>query len=147
MEDTYLNFIRLLNEEGIEYVVIGGHAVILHGYIRATTDLDLLIATSTENANRMLTVMLKFGFGPYDFDLKDFIQKPSGVSFTMNFDKIEILTEVLGITFEECYKNHVVVELDGVPVRMLGLSDLIKSKRATGRAKDLADLDNLPQLE
>ncbi len=145
MEDTYLNFIRLLNEQGIEYVVIGGHAVIVHGYVRTTTDLDLLIATSTENADRMLTVMLRFGFGPYDFEWKDFTQKPGGVSFDFRFDKIEILTQTLGITFEESYQNRIVVEFRGVPVNFLNLHDLVANKRAVGRPKDFVDLDNLPQ--
>ncbi len=147
MEDTYVNFIRLLNEEGIEYVVIGGHAVIAHGYVRTTTDLDLLIATSAENADRMLTVMLRFGFGPYDFELSDFTRKPGGVSFDIHADKIEILTETLGVTFEECYEKRMVVEVEGIRVNMLSLADLIKNKRAVGRPKDLADLDNLPQSE
>ena len=62
MEDEYLNFIRLLNENHVEYVILGGYAVIVHGYIRTTGDIDILINTTEQNADKMLTVMLKFAY-------------------------------------------------------------------------------------
>lgn len=144
MEKKYLDFVRLLNEEKIEYLVIGGYAVIAHGYVRATTDLDLLIAASSENADRMLTALLRFGFGSYDFEASDFTQKPNMVSFDLRGGKIEILTETLGITFDEAYENRLTVEYEGELVNFLNLNELLKNKRAVGRLKDLADLENLP---
>jgi predicted nucleotidyltransferase len=144
MEDEYLSFIRLLNEHQVEYVVLGGYAVIVHGYIRTTGDVDILINTTEQNADKMLMVMLKFGYDVYDFELKDFIQEPGCISLDRYNGKIEILTSTLGVTFEECYANKVVVETDGIPINFISLTDLIKNKQAVGRPKDLEDIRNLP---
>jgi predicted nucleotidyltransferase len=146
MEDEYLNFIRLLNENHVEYVVLGGYAVIVHGYIRTTGDVDILINTSEQNADKMLTVMLKFGYDVYDFELSDFMQEPGCISLDRYNGKIEILTSTLGVTFEECFNNKVVVQTDGIPINFISLTDLIKNKQAVGRPKDLEDVKNLTNL-
>lgn len=147
MEEEYVNFIRLLNDHEIEYVVIGGYAVIVYGYVRYTGDLDILINTSEENADKMLTVMLKFGYEPYDFELSDFMTEPGCISIDRNGGKIEILTRTLGVTFEECYANKSIVDTMGIPTNFISLPDLIKNKQAVGRPKDLEDIRNLPKIE
>lgn len=143
MEDEYLNFVRLLNENEVEYVVLGGFAVIIHGHVRTTGDIDILINTSNINAEKMLLVMLKFGYGEYDFELKDFTEKPGIISLDQQYGKIEILTSTLGIEFEDCYKNSLSVETNGVKVNYIGLQDLIKNKIAVARPKDIEDVRNL----
>ncbi len=145
MKDDYLNFIQLLNEQEIEYVVLGGYAVIAHGYVRTTSDIDFLINTSEENADKMLTVMLKYGYDAYDFELLDFQKEQSCITLDRYDGKIEILTGTLGVTFEECFKNREIIETQGVKVNFISLPDLIKNKTAVGRPKDLEDLRNLPQ--
>ena len=147
MEDEYLSFVQLLNEHKVEYVVLGGFAVIIHGFVRTTGDIDILINTTEENADKMLLVMLKFGYGEYDFELKDFMEEPGCISLDRYNGKIEILTSTIGVTFEECYKNKLVIETQGVAVNYIGLQDLIKNKKAVGRPKDLEDLRNLPGYE
>jgi predicted nucleotidyltransferase len=146
MEDEYLNFIRLLNENHVEYVVLGGYAVIVHGYIRTTGDIDILINTTEQNADKMLTVMLKFGYDVYDFELSDFMQEPGCISLDRYNGTIEILTSTLGVTFEECFANKVVVETSGILIYFISLTDLIKNKQAVGRPKDLDDIKNLTNL-
>jgi predicted nucleotidyltransferase len=146
MEDEYLNFIRLLNENHVEYVVLGGYAVIVHGYIRTTGDVDILINTTEQNADKMLTVMLKFGYDVYDFELSDFMQEPGCISLDRYNGTIEILTSTLGVTFEECFANKVVVETSGILIYFISLTDLIKNKQAVGRPKDLDDIKNLTNL-
>ena len=145
MEDEYLSFIQLLNEHCVEYVVLGGYAVIVHGYIRTTGDVDILINTTEENADKMLTVMLKFGYDVYDFELADFMQEPGCISLDRYNGKIEILTSTLGVTFEECYANKIVVQTGDIPINFISLTDLIKNKQAVGRPKDLEDIRNLPK--
>jgi hypothetical protein len=147
MEDEYLSFVQLLNENDVEYLVLGGFAVIIHGYIRTTGDIDILINTSEDNANKMLLVMLKFGYGEYDFELKDFMEKPGCISLDRYRGKIEILTSTIGIEFGECYTHKFVVETQGVKVNYLSLRDLIANKIAVGRPKDLDDVRNLPSIQ
>lgn len=147
MEDEYLSFVQLLNEYEVEYVVLGGFAVIIHGFVRTTGDIDILISTSEENAEKMLMVMLKFGYGEYDFELQDFMEEPGCISLDRYHGKIEILTSTIGVTFQECYKNKLTIDTHGVKVNYIGLNDLIKNKKAVGRPKDLEDLRNLPDLE
>jgi hypothetical protein len=137
----------LLNENKVEYVVLGGFAVIIHGFVRTTGDIDILINTTEENADKMLLVMLKFGYGEYDFELKDFMEEPGCISLDRYNGRIDILTSTIGVTFEECYKNKLVIETQGVAVNYIGLQDLIKNKKAVGRPKDLEDLQNLPKIE
>jgi hypothetical protein len=130
--------------------VIGGYAVAVHGYIRATGDIDIWINQNAENADKMLTVMLQFGFEAYDFQLEDFMVvdgKAGFVSIGQEPFKIEILGEVSGVQFSECFTNKIIVEIEQVPIPFINLSDLIKNKRASGRPKDLLDIDNLPELE
>ncbi len=146
MEDEYLSFIRLLNEHQVEYVVLGGYAVIVHGYVRTTGDVDILINTTEENAGKILIVMLKFGYNVYDFELSDFMQEPGCISLDRYNGKIEILTSTLGVTFNECFTNKIIVETEGVPINFISLTDLIKNKQAVGRPKDLEDVRNLKNL-
>jgi hypothetical protein len=144
MEEVYLNFIRRLNEEGIRYLVIGGYAVIAHGYVRVTTDLDLLVATTEENARRIIQVLIENGFDAEQFEVRDFTEKPSFVSVRLGAYWIELMTETPGLDFEEAYSNRLVTEFDGVLIPYLNLPDLIKNKKSVGRLKDQVDLENLP---
>lgn len=150
LEPSFKKFLSLLNDSQVEYLVIGGYAVAVHGYIRATGDIDIWINQNAENADKMLTVMLQFGFEAYDFQLEDFMVvdgKAGFVSIGQEPFKIEILGEVSGVQFSECFTNKIIVEIEQVPIPFINLSDLIKNKRASGRPKDLLDIDNLPELE
>ncbi|MCY7353053.1 MAG: hypothetical protein LH606_20750, partial [Cytophagaceae bacterium] len=147
MEEVYLNFIRRLNEENVKYLVIGGYAVIAHGYVRTTIDLDLLVATSEENARNIIRVLLENGFETEQFELRDFTQKPNFVSIRIGAHWIELMTETLGLNFEEAYANRLLTVFDGVTIPYLNLADLIRNKKAVGRLKDQVDLENLPEPE
>ena len=147
MHDHFLKFIQLLNEEGVEYVVIGGYAVAKHGYPRYTGDLDIFVSGISDNAEKLLHVMLKFGFGPYDFEASDFLGSDRFVAIGDEPYKIELLTTTLGITFEEVYQDKEIVTSQGVNINFISYQDLIKNKKAVGRTKDLLDLENLPPPE
>ncbi len=143
MEPEYINLIRLLNEEGAEYVVLGGHAVIAHGYLRTTGDVDIFVRPSHENAIQLLKVMERYGYTNGEFDLEDFTKVPSYLSFGRYDGWIDIMTFTLGVSFDECYDNRLVLEIQGVPVNFIGLRQLLENKRATGRPQDIRDLENL----
>lgn len=147
MKDEYLSFIQLLNEHEVEYVLLGGYAVIVHGYVRTTADVDFLINPTIQNADKLLIVMLKFGYGPYDFEQSDFTQPNVCISLDRYDGKIELLTETLGVTFADCFKNKFVFETEGVSINVISLPDLIKNKQAVGRPKDLEDIRNLPKVD
>ncbi len=144
MDPEYLNLIRLLNEESVEYVVLGGHAVIAHGYLRTTGDIDIFIGPTDQNAGRILRALERFGYTNGEFERNDFTRVPNYLSFSRYDGWIDLLTFTLGVTFDECYKNRVVLDTEGVPVNFISLSDLIRNKQATGRPQDLRDLENLP---
>jgi predicted nucleotidyltransferase len=134
----------LLNDEDVEYVIIGGYAVAKHGYPRYTGDLDIFISGTPENAEKLVSVMFRFGFGPYDFEALDFIGNERFISFGDEPFKIELLTSTLGVSFEEVFQNKVTIETEGVRINFIAYRDLILNKKAVGRPKDLLDLENLP---
>lgn len=144
MEDKYLNLISLFNEEGVEYVVLGGHAVIAHGYLRTTGDIDIFVRPSDENATRLLRALYRYGYRDGEFEHRDFTQTPNYLSFSRYDEWIDLMTFTLGVTFDECYRNRIVLLIENVPTNVVSLSDLIRNKRATGRPQDLRDLENLP---
>ena len=147
MEITYLNFVHLMNEENVEYVVLGGHAVIAHGYLRTTGDVDIFVRPSVANAERLLTVMGRFGYTNGEFELDDFLRVPSYLSFSRYDSYIDLMTFTAGVTFEECYNNRLVLDVQGTMVSFINLRELIKNKQAVGRPQDLRDLENLPSRQ
>jgi len=144
MEQEYLNLISLFNEENVEYVILGGHAVIAHGYLRTTGDIDIFVGSDAGNAERILRALERYGFTNNEFEQEDFTKVPSYLSFSRYDGWIDLMNFTLGVTFEECYKNRSVFTIQGVPVNFISLPDLIRNKRATGRQQDVRDLENLP---
>lgn len=139
----FKEFLRLLTSEGVEYLVVGGHAVAFHGYPRATGDLDVWIAVGEENARRMAEALRRFGFADESVDPSNFLEPDKILRMGMPPLRIEILTGASGVDFRPCYDRRVTVRIDDVDVSMIGLDDLRANKRAAGRHKDLADLDEL----
>lgn len=145
MEPEYLNLVRLLNEENTEYVVLGGHAVIAHGYLRTTGDIDIFVNSTEQNAHRLLRALEKYGYINGEFEITDFTLVPNYLSFGRYDGWIDIMTFTVGVTFEECYKNRIEIDIGGVLIKFINLPELIRNKKALGRPQDLQDLDNLIQ--
>ena len=133
-----------MNEENVEYVIVGGHAVIAHGFLRTTGDVDILVRPSDENAERMLTVMKRYGYANDEFELDDFTRIPSYLSFSRYDGYIDLMTFTPGVTFDECYQNRLILDIYGTAVSFMNLRELIKNKQAVGRPQDLLDIENLP---
>jgi phage replication-related protein YjqB (UPF0714/DUF867 family) len=144
LTSDFREFLKFLNDHDVEYLVIGGHAVAFHGYPRATNDLDVWVAVNESNAQRLVGALTDFGFSAEDISSSAFLQRDQMIQMGTAPNRIEIQTGIDGVEFEDSYHRRVSSELDGVPVFFIGLDDLKANKRASGRNKDLADLDELP---
>jgi hypothetical protein len=130
-----------LNSHEVEYLVIGGYAVNYHGYPRATGDIDIWMGGDPDNAARMAQAVKEFGFPEATPAL--FAEPGKVIRMGLPPLRIEVLTSITGVEFETCYSNRVIAECEGAPVSLIGLDDLKRNKKATGRLKDLADLEQL----
>jgi predicted nucleotidyltransferase len=139
----FRDFLKLLNSEGVEYLVVGGYAVSFHGYPRPTGDLDIWIAIAIENAKKVRTVLEHFGFAQDRRAPEEFLTPNQIFRMGVPPVRIEVLTGATGVDFATCYPRRVEAELDGVVVKFLSRDDLIANKRAAGRHKDLNDVERL----
>jgi hypothetical protein len=141
----FREFIELLNKHKAEYLVVGGYAVAMHGYPRFTGDIDFWVRPSNENAEKIIKALIEFGFGSYDISEDDFKKQDSVVQLGYPPNRIDIITGVTGLDFEECYKNKKEVIIAEIPVSFISLYHLRLNKKATGRDRDITDLNNLPK--
>lgn len=140
----FREFLRLLNEHQVEYLLIGGYAVAYHGYPRATADMDIWIAVHPQNADKVVAALRAFGFNIPQLSAELFLKEGQIIRMGVAPVRIEIATSITGVQFDECYAARVIDELDGVPVNLITLAHLKINKKAAGRHKDLNDLENLP---
>jgi hypothetical protein len=134
----------LLNANAVEYLLIGGYAVAYYGYPRATADMDVWVAMSPMNAQKTARALLEFGFDVPELSPQLFLLPDKVIRMGVPPVRIEVLTTISGVSFDECFRDRTVAEIDGMPVNLIGLEHLKINKRASGRLKDLADLDYLP---
>ena len=139
----FRDFLKLLHSHCVEYLLVGGYAVCYHGYYRTTADMDLWIAVHRQNAAKMVPLIREFGFDVPELSEALFLQKGRIIRMGVEPVRIEVLTEISGCEFAECYSQKVEAMLDGVPVKIIGLADLIKNKLRSGRLKDLDDARKL----
>ncbi len=147
LSPDFKDFLRLLNEHEVEYLLVGGYAVALHGYVRYTGDMDIWVLTSPENAGRVVQVLKDFGAPQAEQFLDVLLLEKRVIGMGLPPYKIEVVTTIDGVTFEECFANRLLVEIDGITVAYLSLKDLRENKKASGRYKDLNDLQHLPEEE
>jgi hypothetical protein len=143
LSPDFREFVELLNKHKVNYLIVGGYAVGVHGHPRYTGDLDVWISPNPETAKIMVQVMKEFGFGSFGLTESDFLAKENIIQLGYPPFRIDVLTTIDGVTFEECFPSKVVIEDEGVPVNFISLKDLRKNKESTGRLRDLDDLDNL----
>ena len=140
----FREFLGCLNRAEVEYLLVGGYAVNHYGYHRFTEDIDFWVAVSDENFDRLLSAIRDF-FGEDLAGLnKQFLQANESLFLGGVPNKIEVFKQVTGLNFSEAYPRRLETVIDGEPVKLICLADLKTNKRASGRNKDLADLDNLP---
>lgn len=140
----FSEFLKSLTDHGVEFLLVGGFAVALHGYPRATADMDVWIARRHDNAIRVVAALRAFGFDLPDLSPEIFEEPDRVVRMGQAPLRIEILTDIDGVEFEGCASRSEMTTIDGTRVPVISLPDLKTNKRACGRAKDLDDLENLP---
>lgn len=139
----FSEFVALLKEHGAEYMIVGGYAVSAHGYPRFTGDLDIWLKPVPWNAERVLGALVAFGFGGLDISLEDLSTENKVIQLGHPPLRIDLLMSIDGVTFDEAYANRKEMTFDGLTMNFIGYHDLLKNKKASGRHRDLDDLENL----
>ena len=134
-----------LNDAQAEYLVVGAHALAAYGPPRATGDFDIWVRATEENAPRVWAALEKFGAPRQRLSLKDFTTPNCVYQIGVAPNRIDILTSIDGVEFDQAWPNRTHITLDGVDVPIIGRAELLRNKRATGRPKDLADVAWLEQ--
>jgi hypothetical protein len=147
LEKDLREFIESLNSKRVEFIVVGGHAVAFHGHPRYTGDIDIFIRQSPENVLRLIDAISAFGFTQLGLKAKDLLQTDVMIQLGHPPNRIDLLTDIAGVEFEEAWAGRVAGGLDDLPVFFLDLKSLLKNKRAMGRDKDLADVNRLSEIE
>jgi hypothetical protein len=141
----FQDFIHALNQAEVKYILIGGYAVILHGYNRSTGDMDIWVERTVENYQRLQEALRNFGMPFFDMTLDNFLHNEQVDVF--RFGKppasIDIINRLKGLSFDETYKTSIVMMVEDLKVRVLSLEGLKQSKTISGRPKDKDDLDHL----
>jgi hypothetical protein len=140
-------FIELLNSHGVEYLIVGAHCLAFHGLPRATGDLDFFVRVSAENARGLKEVIDAFGFASTGLNDSDFLETDQVIQLGVAPYRIDILTGINAVDFDEAWSNRVPGELDGLRVNYLSKDLFIRNKLAVGRSQDIADADRLRQIE
>ena len=146
LSDDLREFIKLLNSLKVEFVVVGAHALAWHGLSRYTKDIDFLVSTRAENAEALGKLIDQFGFGSTGLCAADFQSENQVIQLGMEPNRIDILTGISGVDWEEAWSTRVPGEIDDLPVFFLGKDAYIKNKLASGRPQDLADVSRLREI-
>ena len=147
LDKNFEDFVVMLNQQGVTYMVVGGYALAFHGKPRHTGDLDIWIDLSDDNAMKMVQVLNDFGMSSLGLTKIDFLQKGGITQIGYPPLRIDILNEIDGVDFSEAYANMRVIDIDGLQVNYIGLNDLIKNKQASGRKQDITDVNALNKLK
>ena len=142
----FSEFVALLNEHNVEYLIVGGYAVSFHGYVRATGDIDVWIKPSISNANKVVVVLQAFGFGSFGIGVSDFTKADNVIQLGYEPVRIDLMTSVSGLSFDECFNRKIETQIGGIHMNYISLPDLKINKAATARRQDLLDLDKLSEI-
>lgn len=144
--EDFQDFILALNKCRVKYVLVGGYSVIYYGFPRTTGDLDVFVEVSTDNYQRIAKAFETFGMPVFDMTETNFLfnKEMNVFSFGRPPVSIEILKEISGLSFDEVYAKAIDSEIESIPMKIINLNHLKENKKASGRPKDLNDLENLP---
>ena len=147
MNRDFKDLLSTFNANGVEYLVVGAHALAAHGHVRATKDLDVWVRPSAENAPRVLRALKDFGAPLFELSEADLLQP--GLIFQIGVPpvRIDVITAIDGVQFADAWKGRVNAQFAGVDAAVLSVDHLIANKRAAGRLQDLADVERLEKLK
>lgn len=145
IQPDFEELFRLLEEHGVDYMIVGGYAVAFHGYPRFTKDIDLFFQMTEENALCLRSALVDFGFPMDELPIEAFITKGNVLTFGMTPSRVDLLNEIDGISYDEARTGVVKGRYGTVTVSFIGLKELLRNKRATPRARDKGDVEELTQ--
>jgi hypothetical protein len=143
LNKDFREFIESLNSNKVQYLIVGGYAVGLHGHPRYTKDLDIWLLISGENADYIIKALDQFGMGGIGLKREDFLKEDEFIQIGYPPNRIDLVLSCDGVDFITCYQSRLVIDIEGLPISFIDLENLRKNKKATGRLQDLADLENL----
>lgn len=146
LNEDYKDILLAFGAANVEFLLVGAYAMAVHGYPRTTMDIDLWVMPSPENADAVLSALRDFGAPLYGLTKEDLQKDDTVFQIGVAPRRIDIITGASGLRFEDVYPRSVMSELDGIPVRVPSLDDLIRNKQASGRNKDRADVEALEAL-
>jgi len=140
LAQDFEDFVKLLNKHQVDYLVVGGYALAFHGKPRHTGDLDIWINSSESNAEKLVNVIQEFGLATLGLTMSDFMQEGYVTQIGYPPLRIDILNTIDGVKFENAYPNKLLVDVNGIEVRYIGLKEFIENKTASGRSQDICRL-------
>jgi hypothetical protein len=143
IQPDFRDLLACFNKHEVEFLVVGGYALAVHGAPRLTGDLDLYVRPSPDNALRALAALREFGFGPLDISADDFAVPDRVIQLGYPPVRVDLVTSISGVSWDEAVLDGPTAQFGDVPVRVIGYDAFLRNKRATGRRKDLADIEAL----
>jgi len=143
--NDFKELLELLNSHKVKYIIVGAYALALHGHPRFTGDLDIYVKPDTQNASQISAVLKEFGFGSLDIDEKDFTQRHQVIQLGVSPVRIDLLTSLTGLSWDDAVKGQLKGKLGEIPVLFLGRDEYIRNKKTLGRHKDLADVEAIEE--
>lgn len=139
----FRELLELLNKNEVEYLIVGGYAVIAHGYPRLTIDIDVWVKPSKENSKKVIKTIEDFGFSFNNLNAEDFDKSDNVIQLGRPPYRIDILTSIEGMDFDECYKRKFYYNKNNLEINFISKEDLLENKKLVGRHKDLDDISKL----
>jgi predicted nucleotidyltransferase len=146
LNEDYRDMLHALSDEKVRFILVGAYALAAHGYPRATMDIDIWVMPSPDNAEAVLRALRNFGTPLHNLTKEDLQEDGTIFQIGVAPRRIDIITAASGLQFENVFQNSILVNIEGIDVRIPSIDDLIINKKATGRTKDLADAEALESL-
>ncbi len=140
------DFVKLLNQHHVAYMIEGGYALAFHGKPRHTGDLDIWIQNSDDNSDKLVNVIKESGLGSLGLTKADFLQEGYATQIGYPPLRIDILNSIDGVNFDEAFHNNLLINIDGLDLNYIGLRDFIDNKIASGRSQDIVDLKEIKKI-
>jgi len=145
LDQDFSEFLQLFLDNDVRFLIVGGYAMAAHGLPRYTGDLDAWVWIDPENAERIVRALRAFGFGSLEISPKDFVSESLVLQLGFPPHRIDLLTSIDGVSFDDAWLRRVTVNANGMAVPFIGRDDLLTNKKSAGRPQDIADAKRLEQ--
>jgi hypothetical protein len=143
LDKDFKEFLALLNQQEVEYLIVGGYAVAFHGHPRYTGDIDIWVNPTKANAGKLIRAIEAFGFEVEPLKQVDFENETVAFHLGNPPVRIDIMNRISGTKFSDCYPRRIEMKIEGISIYYISQQDLLENKRASGRQKDLGDIEHL----